>query len=52
MSTNENATYTAAVNADNIVITAKSAQDVSNTVVVTIDTNGKLGTWSYGGAFQ
>jgi type II secretory pathway pseudopilin PulG len=52
MSANENATYTSSVTADAITITAKSTQDVSNTVVVVINSAGKLGSWTYGGAFQ
>ncbi len=52
MSANENATYVATVNADDVTIVATSAQDASNTVTVVIDQNGKLGSWTYGGAFQ
>lgn len=52
MSSNENATYEATVAADEVGIVATSAQDASNTVEVTIDANGKLGGWTYAGAFQ
>jgi hypothetical protein len=34
------------------VFTAVSAQNASNSIKVTIDSNGKLGSWSYYGDFQ
>ena len=53
MSSNENATYVPTIDdADNVTIVATSAQDASNTVTATIDSNGKLGGWAYAGAFQ
>jgi hypothetical protein len=55
MQTNENGTYvitTAGSTSAGIVITATSAQNASNTIKVTIDTDGKLGTWVYTGDFQ
>lgn len=52
MSANENASYTTVVTANSVTVTSKSTQDVANTVVVVIDSNGKLGSWTYGGAFQ
>ena len=52
MQTNENGTYTAAPTTNTIVFTAVSAQNASNTIKVTIDSDGKLGTWVYGGDFQ
>jgi len=55
MQTNENGTYvitTAGSTTAGIVITATSAQNASNTIKVTIDTDGKLGTWVYTGDFQ
>jgi len=55
MRTNENGTYvitTAGSTTAGIVITATSAQNASNTIKVTIDTDGKLGTWVYTGDFQ
>jgi len=52
MATNENGTYTAAPTTNTIVFTAVSAQNASNTIKVTIDSDGKLGTWVYGGDFQ
>lgn len=52
MQTNENGTYSAAPTTNSIVFTATSAQNASNTIKVTIDSDGKLGTWVYGGDFQ
>jgi hypothetical protein len=52
MSANENATYAATVAADAVTIVATSAQDANNKVTVVIDANGKLGSWTYAGAFQ
>jgi hypothetical protein len=52
MQTNENATYVASPTQNTIVFTATSAQNASNTVTVTIDSDGKLATWVYGGDFQ
>ena len=52
MMTNENGTYSAAPTTNTIVFTAVSAQNASNSIKVTIDSNGKLGSWSYYGDFQ
>jgi uncharacterized protein (UPF0333 family) len=52
MQTNENGTYVAAPTTNTIVFTATSAQNASNTIKVTIDSDGKLGTWVYSGDFQ
>ena len=52
MKTNENATYSSAPTTNSIVFTAISAQNASNSVTVTIDSNGRLGGWSYFGDFQ
>ena len=52
MQTNENGTYTAAPTTNTIVFTAVSAQNASNTIKVTVDSDGKLGTWVYSGDFQ
>lgn len=52
MSSNENATFVPTVAADAVTIVATSAQDASNKVTVVIDSNGKLGSWTYAGAFQ
>ncbi len=52
LQTNENGTYTAATTTNTVVFTAVSAQNASNSIKVTIDSNGKLGNWSYFGDFQ
>jgi hypothetical protein len=52
MKTNENATYTSSPSQNSIVFTAVSAQNASNSVTVTIDSNGRLAGWSYYGDFQ
>jgi|WetSurMetagenome_2_1015567.scaffolds.fasta_scaffold716295_1 hypothetical protein len=52
MKTNENGVYTAATAANTIVFTAVSAQNAANTIKVTVDSDGKLGTWIYAGDFQ
>jgi hypothetical protein len=52
MQTNENATYTAAPQQNTILFTATSAQNPTNTVQVTIDSNGRLSGWSYNGDFK
>jgi len=52
MQTNQNGTYTAANTTNTIVFTAVSAQNASNSIKVTIDSNGNLGSWSYYGDFQ
>ncbi len=56
MLTNENATYdcggTVAASATSFVFTATSAQNTTNTISVTIDSEGRLGGWSYAGDFQ
>ena len=52
MKTNENGTYVSAPTTNTIVFTATSAQNASNTIKVTIDSDGKLGTWVYSGDFQ
>jgi hypothetical protein len=52
MKTNENATYSSSPTTNSIVFTAISAQNASNSVTVTIDSNGRLGGWSYYGDFQ
>ncbi|MCX5729610.1 MAG: hypothetical protein NTZ28_12385 [Nitrospirae bacterium] len=52
MRTNENATYASTPSATTILFTATSSQNGSNTVQVTIDSNGRLSGWSYTGDFQ
>lgn len=57
MLTNENATYNAdatpvASGATSFVITATSAQNTTNKITVTVDSEGRLTGWSYEGDFQ
>lgn len=57
MLTNENATYNTdatpvASGATSFVITATSAQNTTNKITVTVDTEGRLTGWSYEGDFQ
>jgi hypothetical protein len=53
MRTNENATYSLSnVQASSIEFLAVSASDASNTIKVTVDSDGKLNDWAYGGDFQ
>jgi len=52
MRTNENGTYVASPSSNSIDITATSAQNASNYITVTIDTDGRLTNWSYYGDFQ
>ena len=52
MSANENAKYAATVTTDAITIVATSAQNTTNTVTVKINSDGKLGNWTYAGDFQ
>jgi len=52
MQTNENGTYTTgAPGVNSITFVATSAQNSTNTITVTLDSNGNLGGWSYGGDF-
>lgn len=52
MQTNENGTYSASASTNSIVVTATSAQNSSNYITVTIDSDGHLTNWSYFGDFQ
>lgn len=50
---NENGTYSVTVTVNSIVITATSEQNLSNTITITIGSDGRpSSTWSYGGDFQ
>jgi len=51
MATNENAVYAATPAAATVAIVATSAQSSTNTISVTVDSDGKLGSWTYGGDF-
>ena len=50
---NNNATYSIqSASVNSLTILAVSTQNASNTVVVTIDSDGKLGAWTFAGDFQ
>ena len=52
MKSNENAGYTATATAGSVVFNAVSVQNSTNTITVTIGTDGRpSGTWGYGGDF-
>ena len=52
MKSNENGTYSSTPTANTISFVATSAQNATNTVTVTLDSQGHLAGWSYGGDFQ
>jgi hypothetical protein len=53
MATNANGGYVASgATATSVTITATSAANATNTVQATVDSDGALGSWSYGGDFQ
>jgi len=52
MQTNENATYVATVQADEIEFVATSAQKTTNTITVKCDGDGRLHGWTYAGDFM
>jgi hypothetical protein len=52
MRTNENGTYSSTQTSNSITFVATSAQNSTNNVTVTLDSNGRLSGWSYGGDFQ
>ena len=49
---NENATYTLTVAADEITVVATSYAHTTNTITVGIDSKGKFTAWTYTGDFQ
>lgn len=52
MATNENGTYAPTVAAATVTIVATSAANTTNIITVVIDSDGKLGSWTYAGDFQ
>lgn len=52
MATNENGTYVATVAAGSITVVATSAANATNVITVVVDSDGKLGSWTYAGDFQ
>jgi hypothetical protein len=52
MATNENATYSpTTITATDVTVTATSVQNTANTVVVIINAEGRLGSWTFAGDF-
>jgi hypothetical protein len=53
MRNNDNGTYSIAdVQTTNITFVAEAVGNSSNTIRVTVDSNGKLSNWTYAGDFQ
>ena len=53
MATNENATYTvSSATATAVTILATSVANTTNTITATVDSDGRLGSWTYAGDFQ
>jgi hypothetical protein len=52
MATNENGTYAATPSAASVTLLATSRQNSTNTITVVVDSDGKLGSWTYAGDFQ
>jgi type II secretory pathway pseudopilin PulG len=52
MATNENATYVSTAAAASVTVVATSAQNTTNKVTGIVDSDGKLGGWTYAGDFQ
>ncbi len=52
MATNENATFAATPAASSVTVVATSVQNTTNTITVVVDSDGRLGSWTYGGDFQ
>ncbi len=52
MATNENANYAATPAASSVTVVATSVQNTTNQITVVVDSDGKLGSWTYAGDFQ
>lgn len=52
MASNENATYSATAGASTVSIVATSNSNTTNTVTGVVDSDGRLGSWTYAGDFQ
>ncbi len=51
MATNENANYAATPAASSVTVVATSVQNTTNKITVVVDSDGKLGSWTYAGDF-
>ncbi|HAV22583.1 MAG TPA: hypothetical protein DCX46_03645, partial [Bacteroidetes bacterium] len=53
MATNENATFSvSSATATSVTIVATSTANSTNTVTAVVDSDGRLGSWTYAGDFQ
>ena len=52
MATNENAAFAATPTASTVSIVATSNANSTNTVTAVVDSDGRLGSWTYAGDFQ
>lgn len=52
MASNENAAYVATPSANTVSIVATSNSNTTNTVTAVVDSDGRLGSWTYAGDFQ
>ena len=52
MAKNENGTYASTPAANTVTLVATSAANTTNVITVVVDSDGKLGSWTYGGDFQ
>jgi len=53
MATNENATFSvSSATATSVTIVATSTANTTNTVTAVVDSDGRLGSWTYAGDFQ
>jgi hypothetical protein len=52
MASNENASFSSTASANSVTIVATSAGNTTNKVTVVVDSDGKLGSWTYAGDFQ
>lgn len=53
MASNENATYSvSSATATAVTVLATSTANTTNTVIAVVDSDGRLGSWTYAGDFQ
>lgn len=52
MASNENAAYVPTASAGSVSIVATSNANTTNTVTAVVDSDGRLGSWTYTGDFQ
>lgn len=52
MASNENAAFVATPSANTVSIVATSSSNTTNTVTAVVDSDGRLGSWTYAGDFK